>query len=134
MERQRDLFMLTFHPLHDHPSPPSLTSALQYIQVIDNITHCSNLNYTLHDYDQENFIMYLTTVYVRTLKGSFEGCVHELCYHTTPVYLNITLLPCPPGFTLSGEPPVCNCYPVLIDTNVQSYMEQVFFHGMAHYG
>ena len=103
----------------DHPLPPSLTLALQYIQVIDNITHCSSLNYTLHNYDQENFIMYLTTVYIGTLKSYFEGCIDEPCYHTTPIYLNITLLPCPPGFTLSGEPPICNCYPVLIDTNVQ---------------
>ena len=102
-----------------HTSLPSLTSTLQYIQVIDNVTHCSNLNYSLNNYNERNFIMYLTTVFIGTLTGYFEGCTDELCYHTTPVYLNVTILPCPPGFTLSGEPPVCNCYPVLTDTNVQ---------------
>ena len=107
-----------FSPI-DHPSLPSLTSPLQYIQVVDNVTQCSNLNYSLHNYDQETFILYLTTVYIGTLTGYFEGCIDEPCYHTTPVYLNITLLPCPPGFTLQGEPSVCDCYPVLTDTNVQ---------------
>ena len=104
----------------DHHSLPSLTSTSQYIQVVDNVTHCSNLTYSLHNYDQENFIMYLTTVYIgSTLKRYFGGCTDELCYHTSPVYLNITLLHCPPGFTLLDEPPVCGCYPIQTDTNIQ---------------
>ena len=102
----------------NHPSLPSLTSISQYTQVIGNITHCSNLNYSIHDYDHENIVMYLTTVYIGTLKGHSE-CGDESCFHTTPVYLNITLLPCLPGFTLLGEPPVCDCYPVLTDNNVE---------------
>ena len=30
-----------------------------------------------------------------------------------PLFINITLLPCPPGFTLVGDPPGCDCHPVL---------------------
>ena len=32
---------------------------------------------------------------------------------TTPVFIDIVLLPCPPGFTLTGYPHHCNCYPIL---------------------
>ena len=30
-----------------------------------------------------------------------------------PLFINITLLPCPSGFTLVGDPPGCDCHPVL---------------------
>ena len=104
------------------PSPPSLTSTLQYSQAIDNVTHCSKLNYSLHYSENETPIMYLTTAYIGTrvlnAEYGFE-CRDESCLYTTPVYLSITLLPCPPGFTLLGEQPVCDCYPVLTDSNVE---------------
>ena len=35
----------------------------------------------------------------------------------TPIFLNITFLPCPPGFTLVGDPPSCDCHP-MFKTNV----------------
>ena len=49
-----------FHP--DDPSLPSLTSLSQYTQVISNVTHCSNLNYSLYGYMHDYNEMYLTTV------------------------------------------------------------------------
>ena len=37
---------------------------------------------------------------------------------STPVYVNITLLPCPLGFTLSRSPSKCVCDPQLRDNNI----------------
>ena len=56
-----------------------------YIQVIDNVTHCSSLNYSLHHYNEGTFIMYPTTVYVGTLKAYFEDCarVDDLYLYTS---------------------------------------------------
>ena len=31
----------------------------------------------------------------------------------TPLFININFLPCPPGFILLGDPPGCQCHPVL---------------------
>ena len=47
-------------------------------------------------------------------------CIRDSLY-TTPL-LNITLLPCPPGFTLLGDPPGCDCYPVLTNNAVNCQM------------
>ena len=38
---------------------------------------------------------------------------------STPVYINITLLPCPLGFTLSRSPSKCVCDPQLRDNNIE---------------
>ena len=32
---------------------------------------------------------------------------------TTPVFIDIILLPCPPGFNLTDYPHHCDCYPIL---------------------
>ena len=101
----------------NHPSLPSLASTSQYSQIID-VTHCSNLNYSMHNTDYETIVMYLTTVRLGTLTRNFK-CTDEFCFHVAPIFLNITLLPCPPGFTLTGEHGVCDCYPVLTDSSVE---------------
>ena len=35
-----------------------------------------------------------------------------------PVFISVTLLDCPPGFILSGDPGQCTCDPVLLENNV----------------
>ena len=102
----------------DDPSLPSLTSLSQYTQVINNVTHCSNLSYSLygnmHDYNE----MRLTT----NIGTGYEfHCDYrdELCFLVALVFLDITLLPCPPGLTLLENPPICDCYPVLTDNDVK---------------
>ena len=41
--------------------------------------------------------------------GTFGPCIEdEHCSHTTPIFFNITLLPCPPGFTSLDQ--CCDCY------------------------
>ena len=37
----------------------------------------------------------------------------HVCYDSTPLFVNIDFLPCPPGFVLLGDPPGCQCHPVL---------------------
>ena len=38
---------------------------------------------------------------------------------TTPIYINITILPCPPGFVLSNDSPHCICDPLLHNTVIE---------------
>ena len=107
----------------DCSSTPCLTSTLQYSQVINNVTHCSNLTYSLYSNEDEGAHMCLTTIYniinvnapsARNMQYIFDYR-DDIYLHTAPVCLNITLLACPPGFTLTGEPPICDCSPVLTD-------------------
>lgn len=102
----------------DHSSAPSFTTNSQHIQVLTDSQRCSKLNYSLHYFDRGKIIIYLTTVYIGTLTERVL-CMDESCFHTTPVFLNMTLLNCPPGLTLLGEPPVCDCYNVLSEKDVK---------------
>ena len=40
------------------------------------------------------------------------------CTFFSPLYINYTVLPCPSGFSLQGNPPGCYCYPMLTDNGV----------------
>ena len=44
------------------------------------------------------------------------------CALISPLYINLNLLSCPPGFSLQGDPPGCDCYPVLTDNGVKCYI------------
>ena len=107
--------------LYDHPSLPSLSSASQYVQIVSSVSHCSSLNYSLYNYtmnDNDNHIikMYLTTVKIDPYNLNPHSSAD---IHTSPVILRITQLPCPPGFTLIGEPPACGGYRTLTDKKVE---------------
>ena len=103
---------------------PSLGSS-QYTQLVNSSKQCTELDYSLHsNFTHGNVIMYL----VATNPGiepdfpiqSFKGCLKgDYCSRTVAVYLNISLLPCPPGFALLGEPPKCDCYPELATSGVE---------------
>ena len=93
-----------------------------YSQLTNSSEHCTQLNYSLHSnyYTQNDIVMYLSTFYTDVQNKRNEECINDdYCSHTTPVYFNITLLPCGPGFTLLGEPPGCDCYPELIDNGIE---------------
>ena len=92
-------------------------------QVISN-NSCTKLYYSLYsNYTQNGLMMYLTTLYTDTIKNKPDDNCYNYsdvyCSHTTPVYFNISLLPCLPGFTILSEPPKCNCYPALSANGVQ---------------
>ena len=106
----------------DDPSVPKLNPS----QLITNSTQCGELRYTLYAYVNHtgNVVLYLTTSYndmdSEVAAGSYhDNCSDGLCLYTTPVFINITLLSCPPGFTILEDPPRCDCYPVLTNHGVK---------------
>ena len=95
----------------------------QHNQLISSNKQCTNLNYSLYsNYTEGNIVMYLVAIYpgIERRPNSFKQCLKsDYCSRTVPVYLNISLLPCPPGFTLLGKPPKCDCYPELANYGVE---------------
>ena len=113
----------------------------QYIHGISNNKICSELNYTIFSQNVYEK-MYLTvkdesliTVESNTKQDDYNyyNCI---CDDTitqadlyTPPLLNITLLPCPPGFTPLGDPPGCDCHPVLTDKEVHcQFINKTGYH------
>ena len=83
-----------------------LNPTSQYGQAIES-KQCSTLNYTIHS-NQTNSIavMYLSSEQMMD--------IHDVMFYAhydyyTPVFVNITILPCPPGFILTENPPRCSC-------------------------
>ena len=126
----------------------TLKTASQYIQEIRNKL-CAKLDYTIFS-GQRHEIMYLTTKeeQLTTVKANieqinnidpydFHDCLNDRdttdlitqqLLHT-PLLINITLLPCPPGFTLLEYPSGCDCYPVLKGSKVVCFiMDRVGYH------
>ena len=69
--------------------------------VINNSKRCTNLEYAVFANTVSNntsVMIYINTVDLRAKRLSV----------THPVYINITLLPCPPGFSLRNQS--CDCY------------------------
>ena len=108
-------------------SVPVLKPNYQYSLLINNIS-CTKLTYSIYsEHIQHNFIMYLTVQYTRnprnlanqnywkycTRLSIYSGCQHS------PIFINVTILPCPSGFTLLKSPSRCGCYPVLTNNGVQ---------------
>ena len=104
---------------------PSLKGNYQHAQWITNHTVCFELQYTVYSrYSWE--LLYLTSTSasesrVREALGRKDELVTDIANYnrignisntllTTPIFVNITLLPCPLGFSLQGNPPRCDCY------------------------
>ena len=123
----------TVHVIFENPrSTVQLNPTSQYVQWINSNKVCSKLNYTIFSQNRHE-VMYLSVQddSVTTVNSEFKRCYSNIShcdhgiwtYHHekyvlrtllyAPPLLNVTLLPCPPGFTLLGDPPGCGCYPVL---------------------
>ena len=75
--------------------------------------------------------MYLTAQYTTNLKSLIEInywkyceiysplCISVSNCRYSPIHINITILPCPMGFSLLRNPSRCDCYPALIEKNVR---------------
>ena len=107
--------------------PPHTSSILkpstQYNQWI-NESQCTSLNYTV--YSNQSVQLVLST-FAYTDLAYFQTCNNDnmtqqfsemSCTFFSPLYINYTVLPCPSGFSLQGNPPVCYCYPMLTDNGV----------------
>ena len=110
---------------------PILEQGYQYSQWINNVS-CKELTYSIYtEYNvQHSVIMYLTVQYTKNPEYLAERNYWKYCnsfhlqwYYSncrySPVYINVTILPCPPGFTLLKSPSRCDCYPPLIEKGVQ---------------
>ena len=116
-----------------------LKPSSQYVQTIREIDDgvCLKLNYTVFSENAYEMLLLTTKqeswnaiVHQQTHSYSYydEGCSNdnqvaekyvslELLY--SQQLLSINLLPCPLGFQLRGDPPGCECHPVLSENNVK---------------
>ena len=118
-----------------HSSNGSLTGSLgqshyEYQQVSSK-DHCTTLHYSIHSQNKYE-IMYLVstnTSYRRGYKdyyySSIDTAIKEYTREdiistvllTTPIFINITLKGCPPGFDMTTDK-YCNCYAELFSYNI----------------
>lgn len=98
----------------------------QYSQFVGDYTQCSDLNYTVLSNDTGKVVILSLKVDEQLLGSSQEddlglsvrNTYTPLCdtllppctaLLTTPVYINITLEPCPLGFQINEDENICNC-------------------------
>ena len=114
-----------FLPLRNsNQGAPSLKDNYEHVQWITNHTKCFELQYTV--YSRNNWeLLYLTSTSasqsrVREALGKKKELAMDIASYkragsisnillTTPIFVNVTLLPCPLGFSLQGNPPRCDC-------------------------
>ncbi len=91
-----------------------LDSTSQKGHIISNSKQCTNLSFSVfseHEISQTlHMTMYLTAMYETQTALSNMIADHStdpMYIHLTPISFNITLLKCPPGFTLKGDH--CDC-------------------------
>lgn len=92
-------------------------------QVVSKSKECTDLSfavYTTHEPDSAA-VVYITASHLNNFTAMWYGpkcanstsqsCCTEksMCIHTTPVFLSINLLPCPPGFALIDQNH-CDCH------------------------
>ena len=106
---------------------PIFEHGYQYSQWIDDAS-CTELKYSIYtEYNvQQSIIMYLTVQYTKNpghlaVRNHWKYCnsfhlLNSKC-RNSPIYINVTVLPCPLGFLKS--PSRCDCYPPLIEKGVQ---------------
>ena len=98
----------------NNPVNPQLDSNSQNGHVISNSKQCTNLSFSLDfsTHIPQNTTMYVTAIQMNTqyvLEYTLQNCLYPNdCLHTAPVFFNLTLFPCLPGFTLIAER--CTCY------------------------
>ena len=106
-----------FLPLDENRTVPNL-EVFQHFQKISRSAGCSELQYTVLS-ENEKEVMVLTAqdnVRYGPLSRSQSNTATELL--TYPVYINITLLPCPLGFMLHNSQHRCVCNSHLEEHNI----------------
>ena len=104
--------MVYSHYITISPSDAMFHDNNPSVQLVSDNKHCTNLNFSLlSSYTPASVTMYINAVHNEMVLGGIYNknggynCSEidselPLCIHTTPIPLNITLLPCPPGFIL----------------------------------
>ena len=108
---------------------PRSTSQLESWQKVQTVTQnsCNHLDYTIFSQNEGSEAVLVLTAQDSYVADIFtnketESSIHEwevtyrtyapkpLMYLNNPVYVNISILPCPPGFILTTHPPFrCDC-------------------------
>ena len=97
----------------------------QYSQRVDVFSMCTQLSYTVHSSNSREVLVLTSSDQTVLQYGNQEviqkesdSYIDEILLKyippnllTTPVYINLTLLPCPLGFHLLEIPPKCDCTP-----------------------
>ena len=106
--------------------PPHTSSILkpstQYSQWI-NKSQCTSLNYTVYSNESVSVTVQLVLSAISYSDITCDNNVTRLYYAKActfffPLRINLTVLPCPSGFSLQGDPPGCYCFPVLVYNGV----------------
>ena len=100
----------------NNPVNTQLDSNSQNGHVISDSKQCTNLSFSLFSsHTPQNTTIYVTAIqrntqYVLDNEDLFQNCIYHIddCFHIAPVFFDVTLLPCPPGFTLKDKR--CTCY------------------------
>ena len=102
----------------------------QHLQQVD-FDRCNKLSYSVHSYNKIEVIV-LTTVDapITELANRYVIQEHIRSYNgdklipdellTVPIYINVTLENCPPGFELIGDPPNCECKNILKENGLDN--------------
>ena len=117
-------------------STSTLDSNHQHQIIIKN-TECSRLNFSVYSNMDDDVLFllaqetqlnrienYITYDYNGNLSDDYYYYEEDFFYEInikfrhTPLFIFINFLPCPPGFALRGEPPGCQCHPVLTANGV----------------
>ena len=114
------------------------------LQPVSSKDHCTTLKYSI--YSQSKYkILYLVstnTSYRREYEdfyySSIDTAIEEYTRDdristvllTTPIFINITLKECPPGFNMTGDSPYmyCDCYAELLAYNIRCTIQDGIGH------
>ena len=102
--------------IQSHSSDVRFDSNLGSDHMISSSKQCTNITYSLlSNHTPEIGTMYMTafdmdshTVLHYLQNGTCFFSHSSGCVALTPIFINVTLLPCPPGFTLLNQR--CDCY------------------------
>ena len=100
-------------------STSTLKPHSQYYHWI-NTTQCTFLNYTVYGNPRQSaqLVLSVNSYSKPRFTSSDNKSTTENLYFTS-VYIDLKFSPCPPGFSLQGNPQGCDCYHVLTDNGVQ---------------
>ena len=90
-----------------------------------NTTQCTALNYTVYSSLLQSIQLMISSYkninlyYLQYCQDNSDILKSSGCAAFSPLYINLNLLPCPPGFSLQRDPPKCDCYPVLTSNGLK---------------
>ena len=107
-------------------------------QVITKNSECSMLNFSVYSNESYDILFLITQETLSLIKSArdhyndYISCT-ELdildCDNSesrsTPLFVNINFLQCPPGFRLFGDPPGCQCHPVLTANGINCVLNRM---------